>query len=383
MAKREIDKRVRSYQDKNGNTLYMFQIYLGINPQNGKRMRTTRRSFTTAKAAETALKRLEYQAKQGLLEKNKKKEKKTFKDIYKIWFENYKLTVKESTWATTENNFNSHILPKFGDLYIDKIDVVTCQKIINAWSHDHPKTFKKFKNYASNVMHYALSIELIDSNPFDRLTTPKGEALIKEEKPINFYDKTELLAFLKAANKLDDLRYTFFYLLAFTGLRKGEALALTWKDIDLHANTLRVSKTVTRGYESRLIINTPKTKKGMRTILLDDGMVDVLKKYKSKQILSLDQSIPIFNKDNQVINPTMTRFWLRTIYNANPDLKKITTHEFRHTHASLLFESGATLKDVQERLGHADIQTTSNIYTHVTEDRNQKVVNSFAKFMSS
>ena len=65
------------------------------------------------------------------------------------------------------------------------------------------------------------------------------------------------------------------------------------------------------------------------------------------------------------------------------NLKRITISGFRHTHASLLFESGASLKDVQERLGHGDIQTTSNIYTHVTETQNKKVINNFVAFMKN
>lgn len=80
-------------------------------------------------------------------------------------------------------------------------------------------------------------------------------------------------------------------------------------------------------------------------------------------------------------NPTITRFWLKQIYKKNENLKRISAHGFRHTHASLLFESGASLKDAQAILGHADIQTTANIYTHVTENKNKATISNFSNYM--
>ncbi|HEM1562118.1 TPA: tyrosine-type recombinase/integrase, partial [Listeria monocytogenes] len=79
--------------------------------------------------------------------------------------------------------------------------------------------------------------------------------------------------------------------------------------------------------------------------------------------------------------PSSTYSWLDNIFKHHTELKKITSHGFRHTHASLLFEAGASLKDVQERLGHADIQTTSNIYTHVTQEKKDSTASLFSDFM--
>jgi integrase len=84
-----------------------------------------------------------------------------------------------------------------------------------------------------------------------------------------------------------------------------------------------------------------------------------------------------------LINPTITKTWLRSVYRKYPKMKQISAHGFRHTHASLLFESGASLKDAQERLGHADINITANVYTHVTENKNRKVLSLFETFMEN
>ena len=75
--------------------------------------------------------------------------------------------------------------------------------------------------------------------------------------------------------------------------------------------------------------------------------------------------------------------WLGTVYRNFPDMKKITAHGFRHTHASLLFESGANIKEVQERLGHSTSKMTLDIYTHVTQNRKQETSLKFANFMQN
>lgn len=380
--KKKVDPRVKSYANKNNETLFMFQLYCGTDPLTGKKKRTTRRGFKTAFEADMELKRLELDLSNEIPIEKKKSVK--FETVYDMWFEDYKKTVRESTWASTKQIFDSHILPALGDKYIDKMTVIDCQKIVNAWAESMPKGFKKQKNYASNVFDYALSVQLIASNPMRIIKIPKVEHVDEEKEKFEFYSKNELNDFLKEAAKGPLLQYVFFYLLAFTGLRKGEAFALTWSDINYKESTLSVNKTVTRGEKSRLIVNKPKTKNSVRKILIDEKTMALLKKLKNEtgKVVPLHSDNLIFSTEGKLYNPTISRFWLNTIYSRNEKLKKISTHGFRHTHASLLFESGATIKDAQERLGHSNIQTTSNIYTHVTESQNKKVMNNFVSFMS-
>ncbi|EOB3454948.1 site-specific integrase [Enterococcus hirae] len=386
MAKREIDHRIKSYVTKKGETKYEFQLYLGVDNLTGRKKKTTRRGFNTPEAAQRALQRLETDMQENGIEAVKTQKSKKFEYVYELWFDNYKKTVKESTWSSTKQIFDTHILNVFGDKYIDKIDVFFCQKAVNTWSETRPKIFKKIKNYTSNVFDYAASLQIITNNPMKLVSVPRGNILEIDEKKIEFYTKEELIEFLKAIENDDSERYLFFSLLAFTGIRKGEAFALKWSDIDFKNKTLDINKTVTRGYQGRLIVNTPKSKSGKRKIYLDDDLVLLLKKYytKNRNVFFIQNDSLIFQHDGLLYNPTISRSWLNLIYKHHPELtKKITTHGFRHTHASLLFESGASLKDVQERLGHSDIQTTSNVYTHVTENQNKKVINNFVAFMKN
>lgn len=387
MAKKKIDSRVKEYTNSKGEKKFMFQLYLGVDPLTGKKKRTTRRNFATALVADRALKRLEVEVQDnGVSQFSETKKDKKFKEVYETWFSNYQKTVKESTWASTKLIFRVHILPSIGDNFIGKMDVLYCQKIVDKWADKSPKLFKKYKNYAANVFDYAISIQLINSNPMRIVSIPKGEALKIEKKAVDFYTREELIEFLRFVESFDYRLYTFFFLLAYTGLRKGEALALYWSDVDFKSKTLDITKTVTRGEKGRILINKPKTKNGSRKIFLDDGLVTTLRKFKknSSNIISItNQDQLIFETDGHAYNPTVTKFWLQQIYKANPNLKVITAHGFRHTHASLLFESGASLKDAQEILGHSDIQTTANIYTHVTENKTKTTISNFSKFMQS
>ncbi|WP_081183861.1 tyrosine-type recombinase/integrase [Enterococcus villorum] len=104
-----------------------------------------------------------------------------------------------------------------------------------------------------------------------------------------------------------------------------------------------------------------------------------IKNSKNKVVYIFGDSDLVFSTSGELFN----RFWLKQVYKKNQNLKQISAHGFRHAHASLLFESGASLKDAQAILGHADIQTTSNIYTHVTETQNKKVINNFVAFMKN
>ena len=123
---------------------------------------------------------------------------------------------------------------------------------------------------------------------------------------------------------------------------------------------------------------------------MDDSTMQIMKEWKSKQakeMLSLGYNtmgknqLVFTNLKNKFINPQKIGQKIRPICK-KIDLKEITPHGFRHTHCSLLFEAGASIKEVQERLGHADIQTTMNIYAHVTEKKKEETAQKFAAYLN-
>lgn len=388
--------KINSYIDSEGNTKYQFQIYTGTDPLTGKRTKTRRRGFTSSKQAEIALAHLQIEILEngGL---KKKKQITTFQQVYDLWFDNYKRTVKESTWVTTARNFKLHILPIFKDYRIDKITVKECQSAIETWFKDGLANYRRFMNYVSNIFEYAINRGFIDSNPVDHVLKPIDRSKKLHASIENYYEKDDLKKFLDQFKESSNFQgYTFFRLLTFSGLRKGEALALEWDDLDFQNNTVSINKTQSQGKNNKLIIQTPKTERSERLAYLDDRTMKILKTWQIKQreyLLNFGFNINhknnfVFsNQHNEMHQPVKPRKWMLTnieAYNKShvDQLKRVSVHGFRHTYATLAFESGASIKAVQEQLGHSSYQTTMDIYTAVTKKEQNDATEKLANYLN-
>lgn len=378
---------IKSYI-KDGKELYKFQAYLGIDPRTGKERRTSRQGFKTKKEARLALSKLELQADSGKLDDQPMN--LTFKDVYKEWYVSYINTVRESTWNRTAGMFDNHILPALGKYRIRTITVAQCQQALNKWFKITKSNYKRWFNYVSSVFEYAIKQGYISESPTKRVTIPKKQEEWGEKQE-NFWNKDQLKQFF---NRLDPDKkleqYTLFRVLAFTGIRRGECLALTWDDLDIKNSTLSINKTLTQGAKGKQIIQATKTKKGRRTISLDEQTIFTLRKWQLEQkklyfMLGYNTNQPdqlIFATSHNTFKSLNTPSkWLRSITKGS-NLPKITIHGFRHSHASALFAAGASIKEVQVRLGHEDVQTTLNIYTHVTKHQNKEAVEKLVSFLN-
>lgn len=375
---------IKEYTYKDGSK--RFKFYLGVDPLTGKPLSTTRRGFKTNKDAQEAFKQIQFEVHNGTY---KKRQSETYWDIYKMWVEHYENTVEESTFVKTMSIFKNHILPLMGDYKIDKIDIATCQQHVNQWAKKLVH-FRKVKAYAAKVLNHAIKHGYLEKNPFDLVEMPKPKkqvSLDDDDEFTNFYEREQLLQLLDAFKLTSNLMiYTLFHLLAFSGMRKGEALALTWNDVNFVENEIRINKAISRGIDCQLYLKT--TKNGViRTISMDQQTMALLVEWKEEQAKKFKaktakKQLVFTNRNNDFIQPVQTQKWLQQIFNKF-DLPKITTHGLRHTHCSLLFEAGASIKEVQERLGHTDVKTTMDIYTHVTKKTKASTIEKFDAYINS
>lgn len=380
--------QIKKYTKKDGSKAYMFNLYLGTDPVTGKQRRTTRRGFRTMAEAKTALSRLELEVMENGLPTSKRKIM-TFEEVYKLWFEQHKATVKESSAYIHNTIIKVQVLPYFGTLRVDKIDTAYCQKQVN-------RIFKTLKNYNSainlirRIFYYAKVMKQIKTNPMNDVIIPKKRKTLDDtDKPVNFYTKEQLRTFLETLKEHAPYQmYVAFRVMAFTGMRKGELAALKWSDVDFENGTISINKTVAFNNAGKFHIQTPKTRKSIRTISIDDTTLNALKMWKNelrKELFKQGQNID--KGDGFIFHTQKGNFIIKYIDKFLPSfLKKynlppIKPHGFRHTHASLLFESGASIKEVQDRLGHENIKTTMDIYTHVTKSAREKTAEKFAKYI--
>lgn len=379
---------IKSYKLKNNETRYMFQLYIGVNPLTGKEQSTTRRGFKTKKEAKDALVALQVEINNGTF---KKQQFETYQDIYDMWVTHYENTVQDSTFLKTTRIFHNHILPAMGEYKVDKIDVAICQKHVDQWAKEL-KRFNMVKAYAAKVLKFAQKRSYIQANPFDLVEIPiiKKQVSLEEEENENFYTREQLVELLDRFKQESNLRrYAFFHLLSFSGMRKSEAFALMWKDINFVNNEIRINKAVARGKQGLYL---GPTKNGLpRTIKMDETTMQLLKDWKkqlAKEYLqhgynTMKKNQLVFpNTNNDLHEPNKTYRWLKLVldkYNLDP----ITTHGLCHTHCSLLFEAGAAIKEVQYRLGHKDVKTTLDVYAHVTKKAKAETIDKFEKYLSN
>lgn len=377
---------IEEYTLKNGETRYRSKIYVGTDPLTGKEIRTT-----VTDKNKTKLKKKINKLKTDYENGNyKQKQNMTYQDVYDLWIETYKNSVEESTFVKTCSIFRIHILPTMGAYKIDKITLAICQRHVNEWVQKLVNG-DKVKSYASQVMEHALRHNFIQSNPFKLVTLPrKLKKRSTKADDENFYTKDQLRTFLECAEKQPNYKiYAFFRLLAFSGMRKGEALALTWEDINFKASEISINKALGQGISQKLYIKSTKTGTS-RTIKMDEATMVILKEWKKQQrqahlmlgFNTMQKNQLVFsNTKNSFIQPAKTNDWLKSIINKN-NLAAISTHGFRHTHCSLLFEAGASIKSVQDRLGHSDVKTTMDVYAHVTASAKEDAIQKFEAYLT-
>lgn len=388
VKERIFKMNITTYTLQDGQEKYRCRGYLGIDDLTGIQVDYDRRGFDSEEEAERDF----WKAKLEFEEIGKKKKAKafTFQEVYEQWLEQYRLNVKEGTFFKVRRIFELNILPEFGRMIISKIKPFVIQKKLNEW-HEQFVVYRKYYTYLKMVFKYAFIHDYIHENPCDKVIIPTKKQKFKKDEYNNFYNKHELEEVLSIIKENESLKwYAVFRLLAFTGLRRGELLALTWSDIDFTRQTLDVNKSLGEKDKYELYVTTPKNISSIRNITLDPITVSVLKKWKAEQaeflmargFNALNKNQLLFSKHN-----TNGHLNLSSCNNAlirmseKYGFRKIGIHGFRHTHCSLLFEAGVPMKDVMERLGHSDIQTTMNIYTHVTEQSRDKSAEKFASYV--
>lgn len=379
---------IKKYTKKDGSTAYMFKAYLGTD-SDGKQRFTTRRGFSTKKEATLELSRLKVDiSKNGF----KKSDKLTFQQVYDLWVVNYELAVKESTFVKQTEQYKVHILPFFGESLISKITPAMVQKFAN----EKVTKFARYREFISNtsrIFEYAIKLKLINSNPCKSITIPKAKKDVGKKKRENYFSREEMLIFLNALEKHENKKIaTFFRVLAMSSARMGEILGLEWSSVNFKENYISITQTLARGKNRRLYLEEPKTNSSARDIPLDKTTMDWLKAWRKEQreeLLvtghnSLQPNQLVFSSalNNSFIQLSKPRNWLLTILKQEK-LKPITIHGLRHSGAVMMLESGLTLKDIQDRLGHSDISVTSAHYLHISEKRKRETVVQMADYINT
>lgn len=394
------DGSIYQYTIANGQTLYRWQASVPVDPTipRGPKKRVSRGGYTSEKAAqrdlESALERVAAQ-------KPATGSRQKFSQFAEAWLE--ELDVAPSTRVGYKKILRTHINPVFGTRRISEIEpeeVKSFYATLRKTGRSDDKAFGSALSESTvSKVHLVLSAIFEDAksegkiihNPAKHrsVKAPKQSrrtrALTTESDILSREQLTKLLKWIR--DDLSDDLYPLWHLLSFTGIRRSEALALKWGDFNAKEAFISIKRAADTATAKSL---KPTKTYRSRAIALDSETVNLLLEYKRDRALLGPEYVSseafIFGTlKNELRGPNdVTARWSRLIKKATlevSDLIPVTIKGLRHTHATLLLQAGINPKIVQERLGHSDIGTTLDIYTHVTPTIQVEAIKRFTDWM--
>ena len=386
--------QIKQITKKDGSIVYRANVYLGVDKVTGKDVKT---SITgrTKKEVKQKTKEAEIAFLQNGSTRFQASTITTYKELAALWWESYKHTVKPNTQLNVRRLLDNHILPLFGAYKLDKLTTPLIQSIVNKLADKTNKGEEgAFLYYDSlhalnkRILQYGVVMQAISFNPAREVILPRNTQKANREK-VKHFDNQELKKFLDYLDSLNLNKFRYYYentlykFLLATGCRINEALALSWSDIDLDNAVVHITKTLNYKQET----NSPKSKSSLRGIDIDQATVSMLQQYKHRQVqeawqLGRSETVVFSDFIHEYPNNRTLQTRLRTHFK-RAKVTNIGFHGFRHTHASLLLNSGIPYKELQHRLGHSTLSMTMDIYSHLSKENAKKAVSFYETALKS
>ena len=333
---------------KDGRSWYYLCYYTNIY---GERKQKESKKYLTKKDAKMA---------EAEFIKNDKSDSSNyfFEELKELYLEEYKTKNKYETYLDTKNRIEKHITPICENIKVNGINIKHFEVLKKNIANLDIKTKNSIITYFKAILQFG-----VDNYDLDIPVLPKIKPIPKGVIPPKKYNVWNIEEFTKFINVVDNTMYkALFTLLYFTGLRIGEALALNWNDIN--TNVISISKSCNKRGKK---ITTPKTSNSYREVDIPEIVINALKDlYNSnKKIYGFNNNFYIFGGISPISRTTLTRYKNKHIEIA--DVKKITIHEFRHSHVTLLRKLKYDVKQIANRIGDTET-TVMNTYSHLFEE---------------
>ncbi|WP_342045149.1 site-specific integrase [Bacillus sp. OTU530] len=351
-----------------------FIIDAGKDPLTGKRKQIRRRGFVSRREAAEEMARIKVElSNDDFL----KLSHMTYETFMEQWFKERKNQLNKSTYRANYTHYKNIIKPYLGHFKMQDLTTMHLQHYITQLideGHYSEGTINLVFSFIRTSLKRAKVLKLIKNNPATDVVLPR---IPKKEMGVWSLDQVNY--FLKESKNVENAtRFHISFLIAvFTGMRQGEILGLRWKDVDLENNLIYIRQTLSEAKELRY---GAKNKSSMRTIHIPNILVEELKSHRQlidheklkagDKYIDLDLVLP-----SKYGTPLDQRSIRRSFYHVTEKLglPRIRFHDLRHTHATLLVQQNVNVKLISERLGHADIGTTLNTYSHVLPEMQRTI----------
>lgn len=371
---------------KRGSSWY---YYFDLGKVDGKRKRIERKGGNTKKEAQEALRQAlrEYENCGSIMSETNM----SVSDYFDYWYKEYVLlNCKYNTQLNYKRIIKNHIKPTLGVYKLKSLTPAILQEFINKKYRNgfSKSSLSNFLGVLSGALRKAVyPYQLIKTNPVSYVSMPKYNDLEKDKNKL----KVITLENFNKIIKRFPMGSSFYIPLeiAFnTGMRAAEVCGLTWDCVDFRNKSIRVEKIILKK-EREWVFGTPKTKSSNRTILIGKTLIDILKHHKKNQLENklkygkyYTNNNFVCTKENGELVSTDSLKYLSRVVNYELGIN-FNFHSLRHTHATMLLEAGANIKDIQHRLGHSKLSTTMDTYSHVTKKLKQDSVDKFEAIISA
>lgn len=339
---------------------YNWKATVSLGYENGKQIKTRKQGFKSKKDAEKWVTETLSQKHKGYIASAESNI--LFKDYINKWFDEYKSqNISINTKTNYRSRIDTHIIPKLGSYKLNKITNSIIQDFYNSLICEgmKPSSVKKIMETLNGVFKYAQKSKLIYTVPTDIEKQPMNKS------EVEYWTKEEIDFYLNEIK--DQYLYTPILIEVFTGLRVGELCGLRWCDIDFDNKYLTVNNQVIYDRQLKMLVFSKilKTDTSHRKITLPQILIDHLKSIKYD---AAESDFVVLNREGLMCNPRNLSMNFTQSIKKYRQLKQISFHALRHTHATLLIFNGENIKVISERLGHKNISTTLDTYTHVMDD---------------
>lgn len=379
---------MRGHIVKRGKDSYSIKVSVGKDANTGKYKYQWTTVKGTKKEAEKRLGDLLHQLDTGTFIKPGKT---TLAEYLERWLKDYAWpNLAPRTAEGYESVIRRHLVPALGNIPLTQVKPEHLQRYYSETLAGgrcdgkgalNPTTVSHHHTCLHRALKMALKWGLISRNPADAVTPPRPQ-----RSEIHTMNEDDITRFLEATKATP--HYVLFYVALFSGMRRSELLALRWCDVDLLLCQAHITRSLHHLRTGEIVIKAPKSAKGRRMVFLSPSTALLLQEHRNKQEAQRAMlGIPLKDYDlvfsdlkgKPLLPDTISHVWIKLVKRTG--LEGIRLHDARHTHASLLLKQGVHPKIVQERLGHATISTTLDLYSHVAPGLQEAAAAGFDKMV--
>jgi integrase len=346
-------------------TRYRVRVEIASDPATGKR-RWHSETCSTKRRAEERISELLFEVERGTYHRSPRT---LFADyLHTVYLPWYRTRVREASYIQCEIHVRRHIVPALGQARLCDLDTMTMQRFVTDLNRAFkPSTVRAIFTTLKAALRQAVEWSILGKSPIGTAKPPPPQ-----RREATIWTKAHTSSFLHSVTDTD-IRL-LFHLIAQTAMRKSEALALQWRDVDLGDATIRVERTLTRRTDLSWTVGPPKTAQGRRTLAIPNELVRELRAYRTRQDARRRNAGACWVDEDWIFDngqgkrlPVSTADYRWSVLRKQSGLPSIRVHDLRHSGATHMLEAGIPLKVVSDYLGHAGVSITADVYQHVTE----------------